>query len=227
MLESDTLTVTPAAREIAQQLVFGAENWLCPPRWYRALTVHILPARLRQEFGFPYSSGERTLAEEALAWIRLVYPALPDRLRYVGPYYEARARLSGRARPDLATQVPNRLQRDPSTRQALLYQALLDRRPASRPDQSNSDAPGWRCEGIGVTIPCERRSTCEPSIESDGDAMSTKKHWRKPPPAKPRAEDRFWRRAPGGLLGWSGRVLQPDQQMRERQPEDERAPREC
>src|SRR6266496_6660865 len=107
MLESDTLTVTPAAREIAQQLVFGAENWLCPPRWYRALTVHILPARFRQDFGFPYASGERTLAEEALAWIRLVYPALPDRLRYVGPYYEARARLSGRARPDLATQVLN------------------------------------------------------------------------------------------------------------------------
>ncbi len=44
--------------------------------------------------------------------------------------------------------------------------------------------------------------------------------WRKPPPTKPRPEDRFWRRAPGGLLGWSGRVLQPDQQMQERKPDD-------
>jgi hypothetical protein len=51
--------------------------------------------------------------------------------------------------------------------------------------------------------------------------MSTKKRWRKPPPTGPRPEDRFWRRAPGGLLGWSGRVLQPDQQMRERKPDDE------
>ncbi len=51
--------------------------------------------------------------------------------------------------------------------------------------------------------------------------MSTQKRWRKPPPAQPRPEDRFWRRAPGGLLGWSGRVLQPDQQMREREPDYE------
>jgi hypothetical protein len=48
--------------------------------------------------------------------------------------------------------------------------------------------------------------------------MSTKKRWRKPPPSKPRPEDRFWRRAPGGLLGWSGRVLQPDQQMQRLMP---------
>jgi hypothetical protein len=63
--------------------------------------------------------------------------------------------------------------------------------------------------------------TVQPSIESEGGTMSTKKRWRKPPPTKPRPEDRFWRRAPGGLVGWSGRVLQPDQQMRERRPDDE------
>jgi len=40
--------------------------------------------------------------------IRRIYPALPERLRYVGPYQEAKARLSGRAQPDLATQVLNR-----------------------------------------------------------------------------------------------------------------------
>jgi len=51
--------------------------------------------------------------------------------------------------------------------------------------------------------------------------MSTKKRWRKSPADKPRAEDRFWRRAPGGLLGWSGRVLEPDRQVRERRPGEE------
>jgi len=68
------------------------------------------------------------------------------------------------------------------------------------------------------------RESITPSVESDGGAMSAKKHWRKPPPAKPRPEDRFWRRAPGGLLGWSGRVLQPDQQMQQRRPDDEHGP---
>ena len=49
--------------------------------------------------------------------------------------------------------------------------------------------------------------------------MSTRKRWRRPPPAPPRIEDRYWRRAPGGLVGWSGRVLQPDQLIRQHEPE--------
>ena len=108
MWESDTLTVSPAACEIAQRLLSGAETWLCPPQWYRALTAHLLPARLRQGFRLCYDSAERRLAEDALAWLRRFYPVLPERLRYVGPYQEAMARLSGRAQPDLATQVLNR-----------------------------------------------------------------------------------------------------------------------
>jgi len=107
MWKSDTLTVSPAACEIAQRLLSGAGTWLCPPQWYRALTAHLLPPRLRQGFGLRYGSGERSLAEDALAWIRRFYPVLPERLRYVGPYQEAMARLSGRARPDLPTQALN------------------------------------------------------------------------------------------------------------------------
>jgi uncharacterized protein (DUF2236 family) len=107
MCESDTLTVSPVAREIAQRLLSGTGTWLCPPQWYRALTAHMLPPRLRQGFELCYGSGERSLAEDALAWIRRFYPVLPERLRYVGPYQEAMARLSGKAQPDLATQVLN------------------------------------------------------------------------------------------------------------------------
>ena len=108
MWESDTLTVSPIACEIAQRLLSGAGSWLCPPPWYRALTARLLPSRLRQGFGLRYDSSERRLAEDALAWLRRFYPTLPERLRYVGPYQEAKARLSGRAQPDLATQVLNR-----------------------------------------------------------------------------------------------------------------------
>jgi uncharacterized protein (DUF2236 family) len=107
MWASDSLTVGPVAHEIAHRLLLGGGTWLCPPRWYRALTAHTLPTRLRQGFGLHYNSAERSLAEGALAWIRTFYPALPERLRYVGPYQEATARLSGRARPDMATQVIN------------------------------------------------------------------------------------------------------------------------
>jgi uncharacterized protein (DUF2236 family) len=108
MWKSDTLTVSPAACEIAQLLLSGAGTWLCPPQWYRALTAHLLPPRLRQGFGLRYDSAERRLAEDALAWLRHFYPGLPEQLRYVGPYHEAKARLSGRAQPDLATQLLNR-----------------------------------------------------------------------------------------------------------------------
>ncbi len=109
MWESNILTVSPDARKIAHQLVLGGDTWLCPPRWYQAITAHILPGRLRQGFRLQYDSNERNLARDALAWIRRFYPTLPERLRYVGPYQEAMVRLSGAARPDVGTQLLNRL----------------------------------------------------------------------------------------------------------------------
>jgi uncharacterized protein (DUF2236 family) len=109
MWESNTLTITPVARQMAQQLLSGNGTWLCPPRWYQSITAHLLPERLRQGFGLPYDAADRSTAEHALTWLRRLYPALPDQLRCVGPYHEAKARLSGRARPDLATQLLNRL----------------------------------------------------------------------------------------------------------------------
>ena len=47
--------------------------------------------------------------KRALAWIRRVYSRLPMRLRAVGPYQEALARLQGGQRPDLAVRSLNRL----------------------------------------------------------------------------------------------------------------------
>jgi uncharacterized protein (DUF2236 family) len=108
MGECDAHTVTRAGREVAERLLCGAGTWLCPPHWYRALTAHLLPPRLAEGFGLPCGAEARERALSALHWIRRTYPLLPDRLRYVGPYQEAVARLAGRAGPDLATKALNR-----------------------------------------------------------------------------------------------------------------------
>lgn len=108
MAQSDTLTVSAAAREIAAQIFGGARPWLRPPRWYRALTASLLPERLRAGFGFELDARDTRSADNALKWIRRIYPRLPDRLRYVGPYQEARARLRGEPQPDWMTRCLNR-----------------------------------------------------------------------------------------------------------------------
>ena len=72
---------------------------LRPPEWYRAVTASMLPPRLREAFGL--SDADSGQSERARAWFRHIYPTLPARLRHVGPYQEAMARLSGRGSPDL------------------------------------------------------------------------------------------------------------------------------
>jgi hypothetical protein len=64
---------------------------------------------LREEFGFEFGEREARSMKRALKWIRRVYPRLPMRLRAVGPYQEALARLQGNKQPDLAVRSLNRL----------------------------------------------------------------------------------------------------------------------
>jgi uncharacterized protein (DUF2236 family) len=108
MIQSDTLSVSSAAREVAAQIFASERPWLRPPRWYQALTAQLLPDRLRTGFGFAFDEHETRAAERALAWIRRAYPRLPARLRYVGPYQEAQARLQGKAHLDFGTRCLNR-----------------------------------------------------------------------------------------------------------------------
>jgi uncharacterized protein (DUF2236 family) len=108
MVQSETLTVSTAAREIATQIFDGARPWLRPPRWYRALTARMLPELLRAGFGLELDARDIRAADNALRWIRRLYPKLPDRLRYVGPYQEAQARLRGEPRPDWMIRCLNR-----------------------------------------------------------------------------------------------------------------------
>ena len=74
-----------------------------------ALTAGMLPERLRREFGLSYGAPERGRSNGALSVIRHVYPHLPARLRYVGPYHEAQQRLAGSPIPDISTRLANRL----------------------------------------------------------------------------------------------------------------------
>ena len=108
MWRSDILTVTPAACTIASQ-VLGDTLWPRIPPWYGRLTAGILPPPARDAFGLRYGLAEHVAAERALRWIRRIHRLLPERLRYVGPYYEALGRLSGRSRPDVITQASNKM----------------------------------------------------------------------------------------------------------------------
>ena len=108
MMQSDTLSVSAAAREVAGQIFAGGRPWLRPPRWYQALSAQLLPDRLRMGFGFAFDERDRKAAERALAGIRHVYPKIPTRLRYVGPYQEAQARLRGKPQLGWATRCLNR-----------------------------------------------------------------------------------------------------------------------
>jgi len=109
MIQSDTLTVTATGRSIAHRLLSGTDTWLPIPRSYKALTTQLLPSGLREEFGLPLGAIEQREAEKLLRWVRRIYPLLPGRLRYVGPYYEALGRIAGRSTPDYFTQVSNRV----------------------------------------------------------------------------------------------------------------------
>jgi uncharacterized protein (DUF2236 family) len=108
MWNSDILTVSEAARYIATQIFAPGRIWRVP-KTYIALTAGILPERLRREFGLSYGAPERRRSDRALAAMRRVYPHLPSRLRYVGPYHEAQQRLAGSLVPDIPTRLANRV----------------------------------------------------------------------------------------------------------------------
>jgi uncharacterized protein (DUF2236 family) len=109
MLRSDTLNVTVAARSIAHRLLAGNDLRFPIPLSYKALTAGLLPTALREGFDLHYGVKERRSAERLIRWVQHAYPLLPGRMRYVGPYYEAQARLAAKPTPDYLTQISNHL----------------------------------------------------------------------------------------------------------------------
>lgn len=108
-LQSDTVEVSSIARRLALQLQAGTGLRVRPPNWYNALTIHLLPERLRSQFQLAYGEREWRSAERARRWLRRIYPGLPGALRFVGPYNEAISRLRGELRPGLAVRLSNQL----------------------------------------------------------------------------------------------------------------------
>jgi hypothetical protein len=68
-------------------------------------TAQVPPQARKMVFG----EREQRSMNLALALIRRLYPRLPMRIRAVGPYQEALARLRGERQPDLAVRWLNRL----------------------------------------------------------------------------------------------------------------------
>jgi len=95
MCASDVLGVEDRARAMAQAVLAGAGSWIHPPRWYRALTAAWMPERLRRDFSLQYGQEEERKAAKALRRIARIYKHLPAGMRFVGPWHEAQARLTG------------------------------------------------------------------------------------------------------------------------------------
>jgi uncharacterized protein (DUF2236 family) len=95
--QSDALGVTGSARAMAHNLLRGANAWIKPPHWYRALTTSWLPERLRAEFQLPFGPDEQRAIAAACKRLPHYYRRLPASIRFVGPWHEAQARLAHRS----------------------------------------------------------------------------------------------------------------------------------
>ncbi len=105
--QSSALGVSKTARTMAHNLMAGAGSWIKPPHWYRALTATWLPERFLADFGLNFGAEEAQAAERAKQRLPGFYRRLPDAIRFVGPWHEARLRLDGK-RVGLAARWSNR-----------------------------------------------------------------------------------------------------------------------
>jgi uncharacterized protein (DUF2236 family) len=84
MLRGPSIEVTPAAREVARQLLYPpVTDPTRPAAWLvRLVTLGLLPRSIRDEYGFPWSPArERALAAFAFL-VRRTLPLTPGFLRY-------------------------------------------------------------------------------------------------------------------------------------------------
>ena len=67
-----------------------------------------MPPRLREEFKLPVSTTSTRLKYQTVVrTARLGYPRLPDRMRYLPAYFEAKDRLAGKKHSDVVTRKLN------------------------------------------------------------------------------------------------------------------------
>ncbi len=87
------LRVDSGGRALGASVLSGAGTWVRVPGWYRALTAGWLPPELRAGFGLDWGSAQQQAIRRAADWVPRVYRLLPGGVRFVGPWWEARARL--------------------------------------------------------------------------------------------------------------------------------------
>ncbi len=111
MASSGTLGVGTAGRRIAGFFIEpgGLRLGTLVPSWYRAVTALLLPAPIAAAFDLPRDARTLARGERAIARMSRHYSKLPERVRFVGPYQEAMARIEGRAEPGLWVKTANRL----------------------------------------------------------------------------------------------------------------------
>ncbi|HET9086656.1 MAG TPA: oxygenase MpaB family protein [Acidobacteriaceae bacterium] len=129
MWASDTLGATPKSRFMAHRILHGSGSWVRPPEWYRSLTALWMPRRLREEFHLRFGPAEQYAVAQARRRIPVAYAALPLRLRHVGPYHEAQARLAGKPRPPWVARASNRFWMGQS--RLMFSESVDERREAS------------------------------------------------------------------------------------------------
>jgi uncharacterized protein (DUF2236 family) len=106
MWESVELAVGGAGREIAGYLFAPSDPLLAPAAtWLRTLTAGLMPEPVRELFDLPFGPSERRAFERSVRALRAGLPRLPERLRYVPPYFEAKRRVEGRAGVDRIAQA--------------------------------------------------------------------------------------------------------------------------
>jgi uncharacterized protein (DUF2236 family) len=101
MVEGDEIAVGRPAREIAHFLLMTSRGWAHPVmRWNATLTAGLLPPRIREAFGLPWSQRDKLLYKGSIEAVRRAWPKVPARLRHVPAYVEATRRIEGRPGPD-------------------------------------------------------------------------------------------------------------------------------
>lgn len=106
-----SLEVSRAARRMVPFLLRGERPGranLPLPRWYSALSAATLPPPLRERFGIELTEREARRVAGVERRLARIYPRLPETVRRVPPYHEARYRLAGRVSPPLPVRLANR-----------------------------------------------------------------------------------------------------------------------
>lgn len=123
MLESGEVAVGRPAREIAEFLFTPRRASYGPfVRWVELMTAGLLPDRVREDFGMPWSLPRRAIFRTSIAALRTAHPLLPKTLRYQPAYVAAMNRLAGREESPLGATVTKFVEQ---LTQGLLNQAPL------------------------------------------------------------------------------------------------------